>query len=239
MADDDVKKAVGGSKRSPVLAAVAVIVVLIIIAGAGWGLYLTKAMSKTSNSETENTVTSLAYSHWQAIGVENVTQTASQYTSGSILYWNVIGSKLNGTYSTNSSIQATWASFFSHDPIDYYSVYNYQITLSSNGNYANVSADLWYLVLLNASDKVNLSSSGFTIINGSKAVNSTVGTLIMPYLLQYQKVSGSWKLMSDWWGLPGAKQGKVYHGIIEQFASLKTSSNSGSSGGSGGGGGYY
>ena len=238
MADNDVKKSVGGSRKSPMLATIAVIVVLIIIAGAGWGFYLTKAAPKSSQSEVESTVTSMAYSHWQAIGVENVTQTASQYTSSSILYWNVIGSKLNGTYSNSSTIQATWASFFSHDPIDYYSIYNYQISVSSNGNYANVSADLWYLVLRNASDKVNLSSSGFTIINGSKSVNSTVATLIMPYLLQYQKVSGSWKLMSDWWGLPGAKQGKVYPGIIEQFANLTTSSNSGGSGG-GTGGGYY
>lgn len=237
MTDNEIRKPQGGGKKSSMLAMLAVIVVLIIIAGAGWGFYLTKSSTSTSTAQAQNQVTSLAYSHWQAIGVENVSQTASQYTSSSVLYWNVVGSKLNGTYSTTSSIEATWASFFSHDPIDYYSVYNYKISVSVSGNYANVTADLWYLVLINASAKTNLSS-GFKYINGTNSVNKTVGTLIMPYLLQYQKVGGTWELMADWWGLPGSSQGHVYPGIIEQFANLKTGSSS-SSGGSGGGGGYY
>lgn len=233
MAENQTNKPGDKGKKSMMWAIVAVIVVL-IIAGAGWGLYFTKPTT-TSASQASNEVTSMAYSHWQAIGVENVSQTASQYTSSSVLYWNVLGSKLNGTYSSTSTIEATWASFFSHDPIDYYSVYNYKIAVS--GNYANVTADLWYIVLLNASYKTNLSS-GLTSINGSHSVNTSVGTLIMPYLLQYQKVGGTWELMADWWGLPGSQQGRVYHGIIEQFANLTTGS-SGSSGSGGGGGGYY
>lgn len=207
-----------------------VIVVLIVLMGVGWGLYLTKAPAKTSTSQEESEVTSLAYSHWQAIGVENLSQTVSQYTSSSSLYWNVNNSKLNGTYTNSSNIANTWKAFFSHDPIDYYSVYNFKISIS--GSYANVTAYLWYLVLLNSSSSSTLSSK-FTYINGNNSVNSTVATLILPYLLQYQNVGGTWKLMSDWWGLPGSGQGQVYHGIIEQFANLTSPSSSSGSGGVG------
>lgn len=196
-------------------ALIGLIVVVVVVAGIGWGLYATKTTGPTI-SEKESQVSALAYEHWQAIGIESLSQTVSQYTSSSVLYWNVKGSALNGTYTNASQIQSTWTKFFEHDPIDYYSIYNFKVSIS--GNYANVTADLWFLVLLNASDKQNLS--GLTSIKGNGTVNNTVATLILPYLLTYQESGGVWHLMGDWWGLPAPNNGFVVKGIAEQFLNL-------------------
>jgi hypothetical protein len=210
-------------------ALIGLIVVLVVVAGIGWGLYATKVPAP-SISEKESQVTALAYEHWQAIGIESLSQTVSQYTSSSVLYWNVKGSALNGTYTNASQIQSTWSKFFQHDPIDYYSIYNFKISIS--GNYANVTADLWFLVLLNASDKQNLS--GLTSIKGNGTVNNTVATLILPYLLTYQESGGVWHLDGDWWGLPAPNNGFIVKGIAEQFLNLTLSSPPPGSGGVGG-----
>lgn len=221
----------GKGRKSLIYAFVAVTIVLVIVAGVGWGLYFTKVPGPTL-AQKENQVTSMAYEHWAAISEENLSQVVSQYSSSSVLYWNVKGSALNGTYTNTSQIESTWSKFFQHDPIDYYSVYNFKISIS--GNFANVTADLWYLVLVNASDKQNLS--GLTSIKGNGTVNDTVATLILPYLLTYQDVGGSWHLQGDWWGLPAPDNGFVVKGVAEQFLNLTVTSSSSS--GSGGIGGY-
>ena len=77
-----------GGRKSLIYVLVAVIKVLVVVAGVGWGLYVTKVPGPTL-SQKENQVTALAYQHWQAIGVENLSQTISQYSSSSVLYWNV------------------------------------------------------------------------------------------------------------------------------------------------------
>jgi hypothetical protein len=225
----------GGTKgkkgKGLIYALTGVTVLLVIVAGVGWGLYVTKVPGPTL-SQKESQVTALAYQHWEAIGEENLSQTISQYSSSSVLYWNVKGSALNGTYTNISQIKSTWSKFFQHDPIDYYSIYNFKVSIS--GNYANVTAYLWYLVLVNLSDKQNLS--GLTSIKGNGTVNDTVATLILPYLLTYEDVGGSWHLQGDWWGLPAPSNGFVVKGIAEQFLNLTVSSSSSS--GSGGIGGY-
>ncbi|MBX8636494.1 MAG: hypothetical protein KIS30_08865 [Thermoplasmata archaeon] len=200
----------------------ATVVILLIVAGAGWALYAVRPSTAAPSASVKQQVTSLAYEHWQAIGVENLSQTMSQYTSGSVLYWSVKGSVLNGTYTNKSTIESTWSKFFSHDPVDYYSVYNFKISIS--GNVASVTADLWYIVLINQSAK--LPVSGLTPIKGNSSVNSTVATLILPYLLTYHYSNGLWHLTSDWWGLPSPHQGFVVKGIVEQFANLSPPSNS-------------
>ncbi len=149
-----------------------------------------------------------------------------------MLYWNVKGSTLNGTYTNLSQIESTWSKFFLHDPIDYYSIYNFKISMS--GNYANVTADLWYIVLANSTDRVNIS--GLTSIKGSGSVNSTVATLILPYLMTYENQNGAWHLKGDWWGLPSPDNGFVVRGLAEQFLNLSASQSSSS--GYGGYGGY-
>ena len=93
--------------KSLIYALVAVTIVLVIVAGVGWGLYVTKVPGPTL-SQKERQVTSMAYEHWQAIGVENLSQVISQYSSSSVLYWNVKGSALNGTY-TRTMVTATRA----------------------------------------------------------------------------------------------------------------------------------
>ncbi|HLH86575.1 MAG TPA: hypothetical protein VKU79_06915 [Thermoplasmataceae archaeon] len=221
----------GGGSRSLVYALIGVVVALVIVAGVGWGMYATKVPSPTLSQE-ESQVTALAYEHWQAIGVENLSQTISQYTSSSVLYWNVKNSALNGTYTNLSQIESTWSKFFQHDPIDYYSIYNFKVSVS--GSYANVTADLWYIVLVNSSDAQKIS--GLTSIKGNGSVNATVATLILPYLLTYKDTGGTWQLIGDWWGLPAPHNGFVVKGIVEQFLNLTLPS--GSSPGSGGVGGY-
>ncbi len=222
----------GSGSKSLLVALIAVIVVLVVISGVGWGLYATKS-SYTTNSpnlsavEAKSEVTALAYEHWQAIGTENLSQTVSQYSSGSVLYWNVKGSLLNGIYSNISAIKNTWSKFFQHDPIDYYSIYNFNISVS--GDYANVTADLWYLVLVNSSDNVG-NISGLTSIKGNGTVNSTVATLILPYLLTYQYIDGKWYLQGDWWGLPSPHDGFLVKGIAEQLAQQLINSTAPSSG---------
>ena len=100
-----------GGRKSLIYALVAVTIVLVVVAGVGWGLYVTKVPGPTL-SQKENQVTALAYQHWQAIGVENLSQTISQYSSSSVLYWTVKGSALNGTYTNTSQIESTWSKFF-------------------------------------------------------------------------------------------------------------------------------
>lgn len=97
--------------KSLTYALIGLIVVVVVVAGIGWGLYATKTPGPTL-SEKESQVTALAYEHWQAIGTESLSQTVSQYTSSSVLYWNVKGSALNGTYTNASQIQSTWTKFF-------------------------------------------------------------------------------------------------------------------------------
>lgn len=209
-----------------------VVVILIVVAGVGWGLYAVRQSSSSNSASAGQQVTALAYEHWQAIGVENLSQTMSQYTTGSVLYWLVKGSVLNGTYSNESSIAGTWSAFYKHDPVDYYSVYNFKVQVT--GSTASVTADLWYVVLVNQS--AIMPVSGLTSIKGNNSVNSTVATLILPYLLTYQNKGGHWYLTGDWWGLPSPKQGFVVPGIVEQFANLNTPPPSS---GNTSGGGYY
>ena len=219
----------GKSGHTIVYALVGIVVILVVLAGVGWGLYATKVPTQTSSQEAEE-ITALAYKHWQAIGIENLSQTVSQYGTSSVLYWNVKDSALNGTYTNATQIATTWSKFFQHDPVDYYSVYNFKVTVS--GNYANVTADLWYIVLTNISDKISIS--GLTSIKGNSTVNETLATLILPYLMTYEDIGGTWYLVGDWWGLPAPHNGFVVKGVVEQFLNLSLPSSSSNSGGLGG-----
>lgn len=55
-------------------------------------------------------VLSVAYSHWDAIAIENTSLLAPQYASTAVLHW--VGGPLSGTYSGTSPILNTWNRFF-------------------------------------------------------------------------------------------------------------------------------
>lgn len=184
---------------------VVVVVILLILAAGGFALYAMKSPSPktttvsstvtttttiatSSNSQTADEVTALAYSHWASIGVKNLTAVMSQYAPNATLGWYVSpSSPLNGTYTNSSAIKSTWTKFFNANPTTYYTVYNY--TLSVNGSSATANADIWYIL-----------------------GNGTV-TLKLPYELNYKLQGGSWMLVGDWWGLP-SQPGTIAHGVL-------------------------
>ncbi len=162
---------------------VGTVVALLIIAGVGFGSYYTKSNVPTTSASSSQIVTSLAYSHWTAIGDANLTAALSQYSSAADLWWYVHGSALNTTSGpyTGSNISSTWNKFFSNGPT-YWTAYNYSITFPSSTS-AKVTADIWY------------------VLGHGNTVNAT-HTLYLPYELDYNYQNGEWQLSADWWGLP-------------------------------------
>jgi hypothetical protein len=198
---------------STVIAAV-IIVVLVIVAGVGFGLYYMQVTSaKPVSTSNYDTVTSLAFQHWTAIGDANLTATMSQYSSSASLWWYVHGSALNTTTVayTGSSISSTWTKFFSAAGPTYWTVYNYKVSFPSSTE-AVVTATLYYVL----------------------GKGTSVHTLYLPYELVYSNQNGKWVLTADWWGLPGSP-GMVYSGVVmpSSTSSSTTSSSSSSSSSSG------
>ncbi len=188
-----------GRKVMSLAVGVTAIVVLIVIAGIGWGLYAIKpeaSTAKLSTAQQEQIVTALAYEHWNAIGMENLNTTMSQYSSSAVLYWymentsydSAYNGALNGVYSSTSGIRAEWAKFFAESVV-YYWVGGFGVSIKNNT--ASVTAKLWYII------------SNGTVVQSAN-VSSQLFTLIVPYLLTYQYTSSGWVLTSDWWGLPGS-----------------------------------
>ena len=187
----------------------AAVVALLIIAGVGFGLYYTKSTAPTTTASSGQIVTSLAYSHWTAIGNANLTAALSQYSSAADLWWYVHGSALNTTSGphTGSNISSTWTKFFSNGPT-YWTAYNVSMTFP-NSTSAKVTADIWF------------------VLGHGNAVNST-HTLYLPYELDYNYQNGQWQLSADWWGLPN-NPGLVYLGVEAPVTSSTTTSSTSSS----------
>ena|SRR5579875_1041750 len=195
--------------------AAVVVVVIVIIAGATYlgyhfgaanvsqttvtTLQTTTVSTTVTGNQTQlasSEIAQLAYSHWASIGTENLNATMSQYSTNVTLIWAVSPtSPLNGTYKGTSAIQSTWAKFFQGNPSIYYTIYNY--TSAINGNTANVSANIWYI-----------------IGNGTK-------TLKLPYGLTYTNESGKWVLTTEWWGFP-SNPGLITNGIAVAPTSTTT-----------------
>ena len=204
----------------------AAVVVLIVIAGVGFGLYYTKSTTSSTAASSSEIVTSLAYSHWAAIGNANLTATLSQYSSSADLWWYVHGSALNTTTTayTGSAISATWTKFFSNGPT-YWTVNNFGITFPSSTS-AKVTAVVWF------------------VLGHGNAANAT-HTLDLPYELDYSYQSGQWQLTGDWWGLP-SNPGFASLGVVAPVTSstttltttIATTTSSTSSTTPAGGGGY-
>ncbi len=179
---------VGGVSRTTFIG-VTVILVVLLAATGGYAAYLVTSnqsaissyqstISSLQNQLSQLQVTQMAYSHFAAIGADNLTGTMSQYNSNPTLYWVVSpSSPLNGTYSGTGNVQATWSKFFKANPAVYYTLYNFTVSIS--GNNAIVKADVWY------------------VLAGGKA------TLKLPYELVYTRSGESWSLSTEYWGIPG------------------------------------
>ena len=198
--------------------AAVIIVILIILAGVGFGLYYMQVSSAHPVSASSyDTVTSLAFQHWTAIGDANLTATMSQYSSSASLWWYVHGRPLNTTTVayTGSSISQTWSKFFNAAGPTYWTVYNYKVSFPSSTE-AVVTATLYYVI----------------------AKGGSVHTLYLPYELVYMYQNGKWVLTADWWGLPN-NPGMVYNGVVlpgtSSTSTSSTTTNSSSTGHSYGG----
>ena len=208
-----------GGKISAALAA-AIIVVVAIIAGAGWGLYLTKKTTTTAVTSPVNAtveteiVTSLAFEHWNAIGMENVNLTMAQYSPNATLYWYVknttydhaYNAALNGTHSGLAAIRQVWTTYFT-DTVVYYWVEALRVNVT--GSTATVTSKLWYIM-----------ANG--TVNQSAPVKDQLFTAIMPYELYYVYSGGHWMLTSEWWGFPN-NQGTIQpgaYGLKTYFATF-------------------
>ncbi len=175
-----------------------IVVVLIIIAGFGFGLYATKSSAPSTTASNTQIVSSLAFSHWTAIGDANLTATMSQYSSSAVLWWYVHDSALNTTTGyTGNAISTTWTKFFSNGPT-YWSAYNYSVSFPSSTS-SKVTADLWYVL----------------------GHDNATHTLYLPYELDYNYLNGQWQLTADWWGLPSSP-GFVYLGVVTPTTSSTT-----------------
>lgn len=127
---------------------------------------LAPAKTTLSTATQEQIVTTLAYEQWNAIDMENLKSTMSQYSSSATLYWYMENTSydrahnaaLNGIYSTSTNISATWTKFF-QESVVYYWVGRLTVTVTNKT--ANAQAKLWHLIsdgTVNQSASVSASS---------------------------------------------------------------------------------
>ncbi len=126
-------------------------------------------------------VLSVAYSHWNAIAIENASLLGSQYTSNATLHW--IGGPLTGTYSGSASILNTWNRFFGL----WNAVWFYSETTPSvivNGGSAQVAATVQ-----------------FPLVPAKNPTN--VQALNISYVLDFAATSGGWEIYNETWHIIG------------------------------------
>ncbi|HLI46641.1 MAG TPA: nuclear transport factor 2 family protein [Geobacterales bacterium] len=99
--------------------------------------------SENQNDALINAALNNAYSHWNAISIENISLVMQQYANNSVLYW--IGGALNGTYTGYTSIEGVWNKFFSiWSAVWFYSAYTPLVTI--NGNAVTVNSTIQFVV---------------------------------------------------------------------------------------------
>ena len=107
-----------------------------------------------------NTVTALAFSHWNNIAIENNTSVMQEYAPNAELHW--VNSTLNGYYNGTMNISTVWNKFFGlWSAVWFYA--ESPPTVSIHGNFGNVSATIQFVVQESADASVykyiNVSSS--------------------------------------------------------------------------------
>ncbi len=124
---------------------------------------------------------SVAYSHWNAIAIENSSLLGPQYLSNATLHW--IGGPLTGTYSGVTSILNTWNKFFGlWNAVWFYAEAPPSVTV--NGNVAQVTATVQF-PLIPSANPTNLQA------------------LNVSYTLNLMATSGGWKIYNETWHIIG------------------------------------
>lgn len=126
-------------------------------------------------------VTSAAFSHWDAIAIENSSLFADQYATNATLHW--IGGPLTGNYAGLSAIDTVWNKFFS------------------------IWSAVWFYTV--SPPVVNVSGNVATVMSVNQFVltptnnQSQVQYLMINYTLDFIHVSGSWLIYNEIWHITG------------------------------------
>ncbi len=75
-----------------------------------WKITGTGFISSNQQAAMTNQITSLAFSHWNNIAIENISTVMTEYASNATLHWT--NGPLKGNYSGNQSIEGAWNKFF-------------------------------------------------------------------------------------------------------------------------------
>lgn len=142
-------------------------------------------------------VTANAFSHWDAIAIENTSLLQPQYDSNATLSW--IGGPLTGTYSGVSDIINTWNKFFGlWNAVWFYAETPPVVTVT--GATANVTSTVQF-ILTPVSDE------------------SQVQYLNISYTLNFYEMNGQWEIFKEVWHIVGtgyisaAEQTAIYNAI--------------------------
>lgn len=101
------------------------------------------SLQSSYSSQQASVVLNSAYSHWDYIAIENTSLLAPQYMNNATLHW--IGGPLSGTYTGIGNITSTWNRFFGlWSAVWFYAEAPPTVTI--NGNVANVSATIQFVV---------------------------------------------------------------------------------------------
>jgi len=149
------------------------------VAGAGF-------FSENQQSSLLNLALANAFSHWNAISIENTTLVMQQYSTNATLFW--VGGTLNGTYSGYNSIMNVWNKFFSiWAAVWFYS--SSPPVLSISGNTVTVNATIQFVV----QSASNMSqfffiNVGYTIVYQVTGFNVHSGQYTMQIVSEVFKV---------------------------------------------------
>ena len=108
-----------------------------------WKITGTGFLTSTEKSSQQNQVSSLAFSHWNNIAIENTTSVMQQYASNATLHW--ASGPLKGNYAGITSITGTWNKFFGlWNAVWFYS--EAPPVISIHGSTATVNATVQFIV---------------------------------------------------------------------------------------------
>ncbi|MGP6207875.1 hypothetical protein ACNF42_07615 [Cuniculiplasma sp. SKW3] len=108
-----------------------------------WKITGTGFISTNDQNASINEITSLAFSHWNNIAIENISTVMSEYAGNATLNW--ASGPLKGVYNGTVSIQSTWNKFFGlWNAVWFYTEAPPVVTI--HGNVATVNATVQFIV---------------------------------------------------------------------------------------------